>query len=311
MTEVKRLLCGLLTGLVVMAGPAGCTSRPAGSGPTTAPAAPTVSMTDLATRSGGWPAGAGALQTATDVLEQSCMKAAGFAFPARPAVRLPVPEDESAAIGLTKRRTQGYGLAVRNDADAREPVNHSYEALSTVAKKRYQDADVGAGAPHTTVRLYGRATASVPTDGCVAESRARLAGDVKTWARLTYIPEQLDERLTQEAARDPRYLRALDAWRSCMTTHGLHYTSPTEAVTALRERYAKEGVTERLKRDEINVAVTDGSCATRTHLPTTLLHVRRAHVTQLPPTDRALLATLDHSNRVAVARAGVVLKRNR
>ncbi|SED67171.1 hypothetical protein SAMN05216489_04079 [Streptomyces sp. 3213] len=298
---MSRVTGWILVGLLLVTGLAGCASaRSAGPGHG---AAPTSGVVDLATRSGDWPRTEALLQNAVNRLDERCLRAAGFAVPSAPAVRLPAPGDEEAAIGLAQRRTIGYGIATPVPASA-PPASETYaNTLSALDHNRYGTAQFGSAAPRTSVTLIRSATVEVASGGCVGDARRALAGDLRTWARLTYIPDQLDTRLSAQAMTDPRYLRALADWRTCLRGRGFSYISPEAAQAALRKAYPNSGGTAAFKRHEIAVAVADGTCARTAHLPTVLLSVRRSLVSRLPSGELSLLRSLNAERRAALARA--------
>ncbi|GGR66468.1 hypothetical protein [Streptomyces roseolus] len=299
LAQVRRRAVGVLIGCLILAGCA--EARPAGPGLTATPV-----MIDLATRSGRWTADAERLQRAVDALDRACLRGAGLSPPAAPRVRLPVPEDEAAVIGMAERRRVGYGIVDAVTAGTRSPEaepEHSTTALSQEEQRRYTEAQFGLGTPKTSVPLLGEAKAYVPAAGCIAQSRRKLAGDVDAWARLDYLPQQFDDRVTNGAEREPVYTSALAAWRSCMERSGRHHADPDAARASVRDAARRPGDAADLKRKEVELAVADGLCAARSHLPTALLQARRARVAHLPQHDLAVLRALSEEWLTTVARA--------
>jgi hypothetical protein len=230
--------------------------------------------------------------------------------PVHPPVRLPVPEDEKAVIGLRQRESIGYGIANRTPASAVPAAERYGATLPAAAQARYKAAQFGTNALKTTVTLIARAKVRVPRAGCVVAARRRLAGDVRTWARLGYVPDQLDTRLSAQAVGDPRYKAALTSWRTCLRAEGFDYASPDMAQAALSAQYETTGGTAAFKRREIAVAVADGKCAGTVHLSTVLLTIRRSLVADMPNAELALLRTLTADRQTAVTRARAVLSRD-
>ncbi|MFG2126024.1 hypothetical protein [Streptomyces sp. NPDC048710] len=302
---MRRRAAGVLAVCSLLVSLAGCAeTRPARPGPTVTPV-----MIDLATRSGRWTADAEQLQLAFDLLDRACLRRAGFAPPRASRLSLPVPEDETAAIGMAERRRVGYGIVGAGTSGTRRPETEPDRyttALSRQGRQRYGDAQFGPGAPKVTVPLLGRAKAHVPAAGCVAEGRRRLAGGAGVWARLDYLPQQFDDRVSQEAQREPVYASALTTWRSCMRQRGYHHADPEAARTWVRDAYRRRGNAAALRHKEIALAVADGRCAARGHLPTALLRARRARVARLPRVDLTVLRALSDCWLAAVARARAV-----
>jgi hypothetical protein len=289
-----------LAGLLLVASLAGCGNAQSAKPVTTSGS---IAVIDMATRSGTWPVADSVLQNAVNQLDRECLRVNGFDYPPLPEVVDPIPEDEVAAIDLPRRSRVGYGISRPPEAQPRDTF---YDHLSQAEQVRFTDTQFGKGKPRVDVPIYGSEHAQVPDGGCVAESRRWLAGDVATWARLTYLPQRFDDQLSTQAMRSVRYLDTLAEWRTCMRRHGHPYSSPDDAVAALRATY---DTTLAFTDREIAVATTDGICATTTHLPSTLLKVRRAFAAQLPAKDVQLLNTLAHAQRGALRRARSVRPR--
>ncbi|MFE4627451.1 hypothetical protein [Streptomyces mirabilis] len=298
---MNRITSGVLAGLMLASGLVGCTSAQSADPGWTSPA--TSEAVDLATRSGGWPKTEEELQNAANRLDERCLREAGFAVPTAPAVRLPAPEDEKAAIALGQRSNLGYGIATPAHESTASAVETYVQTLSHPEQIRYRAAQFGSGAPRTTIVLIPPAKVQVADGGCVATGRRSLAGDLRTWARLDYIPDQLDSQLSAQAMKVPRYKAALASWRACLKARSFDFPSPEAAQTALRKEYARIGPSRRFKRREIAVAVADGECAQKAHLPTVLLAARRSLVEHLPSSELSSLRSLCTKRHTALARA--------
>ncbi|GAA5197667.1 hypothetical protein GCM10023322_69420 [Rugosimonospora acidiphila] len=307
-STVKGLARTCAAGLVLVVMLAGCGNpRPASRGAPSPPAGSVshsppsldVDVVDFATRSGSWPSSEDDLENASNQLDRQCLRAHGFAVPAAPPLALPVPQDEAAAIDLPGRRSVGYGLA-KHSAPAPEPTTF-------VGDVGFSAAQFGAGKPRIKVSLEGKATVLTPSAGCVAQGYRELAGDLATWARLYYVPQQFDDRMYAAMYDDPRYPVALATWRSCMNSRGYSYSRPDDVEPALRARYDASGMTPALEQLELRTAVDDGECQLAVHLPTTLLQIRRSLVASLPRSDLATIATMVVARRGAVAKARSVL----
>lgn len=298
---MSRIATGVLAGLLVATGLVGCAqARPAGPGRAGPPSAAEI---DLATRSGSWPETENVLQNTVNRLDNQCLRTAGFEAPAAPAVRTPVPEDDKSAVRMKQRESNGYGIATPPAASTLPAAEKYGSTLSAADQARYVAAQFGDGRPTATVALIAPATAEVPSAGCAATARRKVAGDVRTWARLGYVPDLLDTRLSFQAVGDTRYKAALASWRTCLKTRGFDYASPEAAQGALRKEYASTGRTAGFKDREIAVAVADGTCAATARLSAVSLKIRRSLVARLPADQLALLRSLNADRRAALARA--------
>ncbi|MFI0901567.1 hypothetical protein [Streptomyces sp. NPDC020983] len=298
-----RRAAALLAGCALAAGPAGCGSpRPAG------PPAVSAAMADLATGSGGWPSGSARLQAAFDRLDRACLGSAGFHPPPVPAAEPPSPDDESAVIDLAGRARGGYGIATAAGPAAAAPSPEAYAAaLPRAERARFTDVQFGRGAPTTAVPLRGASSATVPAGGCVAAAREQLGGSLQAWARVDYVPQLLADATLHAATAGPRYAAVLAGWQTCMRRSGHIYRTPEDAAAALRREHADGASGPAFRRREIAVAVADGRCQARIHLPATLLGLRRQETARLPVPDLRLLRRVTAEWQSALGRAGRVL----
>lgn len=303
----SKTAVALLTGCALAAGVAGCTStQPAAPG--VAPVGVSPVMTDLATRSGRWPAGAQQLQDAFDRLDRQCVLGAGFRLPASPGASLPVPEDEAAAIDLDGRRRHGYGISVHDHGSTAAAAPDAYiSSLSVRDQRRLGETQFGPGEQKTAVTLNGKGRVTVPAAGCIARSRTTLAGDVQTFAKIFYAPQQFDDQLNRTVLKDASYQSTLGQWRACMAHKGYTYASPDAATAQLRQEYEQKAKSSDFRKREISVAVADGECASRLHLPTMLLRIRRRLVARLSADDLSFLRSVATSWGSAVTHARSVL----
>ncbi|TCO60832.1 hypothetical protein [Actinocrispum wychmicini] len=275
--------------VILLAGLTGCaTARPAGPPAFTGELDATA--VDLATPSGTWRSTQVVLDNAIAHLDRHCMAARGFDYPVRTTPLPPSPEDETAIIDLPGRRTRGYRP---------EPST--------------PDTSPGSRPPGYQAALFGPPGTDVPTgiaggytvkgQGCEADSRRALVGDVVLWARLTYVPEQVNDRLTAQATSAPGYLSAMAGWRECVAARGFPFQTPDDA----RHSFGQETGTAAVSQREISVAVADGECAMREHLPLVALRAERDLVASLPDADRKLLYELAAYRAAAVERAQTVV----
>ena len=225
------------------------------------------------------------------------MAARGFAYRAGPA-RLPAaPDDEPALIDLARRQADGYGVA--------SPKKTAGPPSSPDPPPGYDSALFGP--PGTKVGTGIGGGYRVPSQGCEADSRRALIGDVVRWAQITYVPEQLANRLADQARTTPAYLGALAAWRSCMAGRGFSFATPDAAHDALSAEFAREGATAGFRQREVSVASADGECSAEVHLPLTAARAARELVGSLSPDERSSLAGLAADRDAAVERAHGVL----
>src|SRR5690606_31617350 len=141
---------------------------------------PTLSSAavDLATASGGYPDRARVLRAAEEQLVEQCMRDRGQVYwPVVPAL-LP-GSDEERIVDLPTRQAEGYGLA----SDDRPPSVGPSEG-----QPEFQRALFGDDQRHEELSLPNGTILSYPTSGCVADARAAIFGDNRSWARVDAIP---------------------------------------------------------------------------------------------------------------------------
>lgn len=245
------------------------------------------------------------LDEAANRLDQRCLRKHGFAYPPVKASPHTAPEDEAGVVDMAKRRSQGYGIF--DGGSSQQPVDAFYARLSPSEQSRFDLVLYGPEEKKVKAGTYGLGAVRVPAEGCTADSRRTLAGDVVLWARMDYYPEDVDNRLSDEAASDSGYLAALRTWTSCMAAGGLPYASPGNAEDSLRTAYKATGRTEGFRKREVEVADADGECELRAHLPAAELAARRRLARSLPPKDLRALTDLAAYRNATVDRAHAIL----
>ncbi|MER6807182.1 MULTISPECIES: hypothetical protein [Streptomyces] len=201
----------------------------------------------------------------------------GFSYPATAAAPLPDPADDAAGEDLARRRKNGYGIASDSAAPAvpSSAVDKSYAELSAEERRGFDLTLFGPEDRKHVVNIPGGGRFTVPREGCEADSRRRLAGDVVLWTRITYTPEAVDNELANRADSAPEYLSAVRRWRACMTARGHSYDSPEAAYGSLQDRFATTGAASGFRRQEKDVAVADAECASASRLSSSALQARR------------------------------------
>ena len=81
------------------------------------------------------------------------------------------------------------------------------------------------------------------------------------------------------------------------------YKDPEDAYRKLKAEYGERGATRDMRKREIEVATDDGTCDRQTHVPNTVLSLRRQYATSLPATDKRDLRQLADIWKAAAAQA--------
>jgi hypothetical protein len=315
---VRRIVNRRIVLIALLGGLVGChngqsAGPPAGATPQGASrsaassAALTADALDLVTRTGHWAATQHILDSADDQLTRRCMQAKGLQYPAATPATPVAVDDEAAVVDLATRRQQGYGIANSPMPKAMPAVDAYVAGLSASAQQHYRLDLFGPQNATRQINLPGGLTISVHTQGCEASSRSTLAGDVESWALLTYLPEQLGNELANTIATAPEYTTALVAWSACMAGYGYRYQTPETAQDDLRARHQRDPADRTLGALEIAVAVADGECALQVHLPAAALAAKRRLALSLPEDDRRRLLDLAIRRVAATTRAQAVL----
>lgn len=237
---------------------------------------------DLLTTSGGYPARRRVLDLAEERLVERCMAARGQIY--WPITSPPITaSDEERTVDLPRRHNEGFGLAGGSKPPRAGPND---------SRPEFQSALFGDVRHYQELKLPNGNILSYPVSGCVAESRAALYNDVRRWARVDAIPQVLGNKLRAQIKDAPELAEAQSRWVSCMTAAGYHYPSPEAAADDLSNAYQKHGDSAALRRREIAVAVADGECALRVHVPSAELALRRARAYSLPVAQRRELNDL-------------------
>jgi hypothetical protein len=270
----------------------------------------TADALDMVTASGKWPSSERTLNAANDMLTGRCMKAHGLPFTV-PKAGVIDNNDEPKIIDLPRRRREGYGvLSAAQDsksATAERPQDVYLSTLTPQARQHYVETLFGREAERITVKIPGGGEATYPGQGCQADAIRTLSGTIPSWVLITYVGQQLGNKLADELATAPAYQAALARWRTCMVSRGFHYDTPDQARQNIVDQLSAHGATAALRRREVATAVADGECAARFHLPAAALSSRRTLAADLPEPDRRNLVTLAAARKEAVQRAAAVL----
>ncbi|MFI7601840.1 hypothetical protein [Actinoplanes sp. NPDC049681] len=265
----------------------GCTSTRPESVPAAAPARLSEETVDLVTESGTYPEQRWRVRVADETLTARCMRAAGFTWTgsARPPTR------RSAAQELADARRHGYGMS-----DVGAPADPAEKADDKAAgDPRRQAALFGPDNAFARLVIDGHASYQFPRAGCMAQAHIAVYGSLDAWARITYVPQEINLTLGGRARSDARYQGALRGWQTCMAAHHHTYASPHALIAHLARKYRndREPLAQR-RSAEIRLAVQDLTCNQHAGLNATDAALRREYAQDLSPAERAELSTLTH-----------------
>jgi len=243
---------------------------------------PTGPAIDMITKSGDYPERRYAVDRVDMTLTEECMREAGI--PWSGVVDKPNPEAKyGGTISLDRIRRHGYGLS---DGDIAEPA----PATPPADDKRLRLALLGPPDDLERLTITGSATYGYPRRGCAARAHVAVYGDLETWARIFYLPQEVNLDLHQRAIADERYAAAVTRWRECMKQRGHSYESPGDIPATLVQQYrrAPQPLAQR-RAAEIALALQDVGCNKQVGLAATGLALRREYASKLdPPLGREL-----------------------
>lgn len=256
-TKALRLL--LLALPVVAAGCGGVSAS--GGGSEAAPTAPSGSTSDVVIVD--FEEREAVLHDAEQELTRRCMADAGFEFVTTPSATIAEQERQAASEvppeygfdDVEAARRVGYGLADASSTSGVLPSDQAnvaiYEALPQAEKARYDELLNPSLDNAITVRLDDGSEVSTSAEGCVAEARVTLYGDLAEYIKLSHVALNLRNEARARVESDESYGDSLEAWASCMENRGFQFAAWFEAYEAAINAPSRE----------VEIAVADTSCA--------------------------------------------------
>ena len=287
----------LLISALAAAALAGCGNHPApAAAPAPAPARLDEATVDMITNSGGYAERRFRVEEVDVSLTRQCMSSAGFAWAGVADQPKPDPSDNR-TVRLDYARKHGYGLSDGPAAAGPESAGpEAGEGLRTALLGPANDL-VEFVAPQGVSYTF-------PRQGCAARSHTTVYGDLVTWARIAYLPQEFNLQLHAQASADPRYTAKLRDWSRCLATKHYSYESPNAVVEKLTEAYRTDHRPLQQRRAaEIRLALQDVQCDFKVDLSVTALQLRREYAQRLGATDRAELTRVSASFDAAEQRS--------
>ncbi|MGI5376918.1 hypothetical protein ACQEV2_22245 [Streptomyces sp. CA-251387] len=236
----------------------------------------------------------GLLSEAEQRLITSCMRDKGFQYRLDPGgPRSEAPERRFGLDDVAWARRHGYGLAEAarigdgegdqdGNRDGKAAAENSPQAryvasLPPQRKAEFDRALNGTDRAAIVVPAPGRGQIFTSADGCQADARRRLYGDLRKWTEAKAAVVNLAYFTFDEVVAEPRYTEALADWRACMKARGLAYPSSSQAIGAVAKENRSRTAEEAFKR-EVTVAVADAECNRTAGLARTGTRLQREHV---------------------------------
>lgn len=210
------------------------------------------------------------LLIAEEQLVSRCMEARGFQY-----VALVAPEEEPRPVSLygnddvESARQNGYGISspvdsAIDDFARNNPNQQHVESLPTAEQNAWNAALTGTDGARVEVTLSDGRRLFTNADGCVAQVRAELYGDLASHMRIKYTARAIEEAAYIRVVADPIYLSALREWADCMTAKGYRLETPDAAREYVWEEFERSG--EVVRDLEFQVALAEAECTQKSKL---------------------------------------------
>jgi len=217
-----------------------------------------------------------------------CMRDKGFRYGPGPAPDRPrgkAPERRFGLDDVAWARRHGYGLAEEarsgdrdgKAADGNSPRARYVASLPPRRKAEFDRALNGTDRAAIVVPAPGRGQIFTSADGCQADARRRLYGDLRKWTEAKAAVLNLEYVTYDAVVAEPRYTRAAAGWQSCMKARGLAYPNSSEAIGAVAKEN-RSRTAGKAWRHEVTVAVADAECNRAVGLARTGAHLQKEHV---------------------------------
>ncbi|MCX4972805.1 hypothetical protein [Streptomyces sp. NBC_00620] len=223
---------------------------------------------------------------AEERLIAGCMRDKGFEYGLDPdGPRGEVPTRRFGLDDVAWARAHGYGLdeaARSGDRGGKAAAGKSPQAryIASLPPRRQAEFDRalnGTDRDAIVVPAPGRGQIFTSADGCQADARRGLYGDLRKWTEAKAAVVNLEYVTFDDVVAEPSYTKALADWKACMKARGLAYPSSSEAIGAVVEENRSRTAEEARKR-EVTVAVADAECNRAAGLARTGARLQREHV---------------------------------
>ncbi|KAA0930686.1 hypothetical protein [Streptomyces apricus] len=233
----------------------------------------------------------GILGEAEQRLISDCMRDKGFRYGLdldTDGPRGGVPERRFGSDDVAWARRHGYGLAEAarsgdgNGSGKAAVAGNSPQAryvasLTPGRKATFDRALNGTDRAAIVVPAPGRGQIFTSADGCLADARRRLYGDLRRWTEAKAAVVNLEYLTFDAVVKEPRYTKALADWHSCMKARGLAHSNSSEAIGAVAKENRSRTAGKAWKH-EVTVAVADAECNRAAGLARTGIRLQREHV---------------------------------
>ncbi len=205
---------------------------------------------------------------ATEELTRRCMEFAGFKY--WPVPSLPKEfRNPARPLTLVDAEARGYrALEVPLDAPGSAESNAYLASLTASERAAYQLA-VGGNPNRVTKMNTPVGQLSLPTEGCLHGSVAKLITDPEQFQALLFTVSNLTQLHEFRPDVDPNLVTATSEWARCITGSGYDYKTPGAAQSAAMELDSSspnpDGSLPRVPTPKaLAIAVADATCRSKT-----------------------------------------------
>ncbi|MER5551677.1 hypothetical protein ABT001_08345 [Streptomyces sp. NPDC002793] len=220
------------------------------------------------------------IEYAEYALVKKCMEDQGFSYwvgpvasvDARKAGRYVIDD-----IGWAKKYGYGRPFDEAAEKDRKEHPNVRFpNALPRKDRIRYNTALNGDYDDVLSVDLPAGGTIETPRAGCWAGARTHLYGDLEAWFKAKKTVTSLTPLYVPRILADEGMKKTVGAWSRCMKEAGRPFSSPDE-IRERRTADTADMASGEARAYEVELAVTEATCAVRTDLGRTARRLEREH----------------------------------
>ena len=200
----------------------------------------------------------------------------------------------------------GFGI-VEGFSDI-DPMQAIVDRLSEPQRQRYMLDLLGPSTAVRYVKLNLGGAGLYGSNGCLAEARKKIYGDIGLYLYLTQDLQTLHQQLLVSSKRAAVYSQALNAWTSCMSTAGKRFPNPVMAADSIRTAMAKRALPlAKLQADEKRLAVVAATCDLHSALSAQLRQAFTASIRAISGLTRAWLDPLIQARSIALTNATQII----
>ncbi|WP_328312291.1 hypothetical protein OG432_19820 [Streptomyces sp. NBC_00442] len=252
-----------------------------------------------------------AVDGATDILVEECMKSYGISYrPLPPAYAGPETLVELRYANLDEELASRYGFKRPGQQRADEAVAQGERRAQQLPADQLAVliGPAGAGpAPPAQASASYRGKA-LPERGCIGQARRSLAPDGSLrWMEDMKFVDDLENKPHTDSEKDPRVAKAIAAWSSCMNTAGHPYPADPYAP-GNDPRFNTQAHPYTPAPGETETAVADTRCAKKTNLVGIWFSVEVAYQKTLIRENEPRLRQCKHARDTVLRKAAEVLR---